>query len=68
MLGLSIGPAGAALVTRFLRAFLFGVDVLDPLMFAATAAPLTVIATHAIVRPARRATAVDPVRCIRTEG
>ncbi len=66
--GLVIGIAGATLVTRFLRSFLFGVGVLDPLTFAMTAALLTLIAALAIVRPAGRATGIDPARSIRSEG
>jgi putative ABC transport system permease protein len=66
--GLAIGLAGAAIVTRFLRSFLFGVGTLDIATFAMTALLLTMVGALAIARPARRATGIDPARSIRGDG
>ena len=66
-IGLAAGLVGAGFLTRFLRGFLFGVGTLDPLTFAGTAALLGLVALTAILRPARRATTVDPVRCLRAD-
>jgi putative ABC transport system permease protein len=63
--GLAIGLAGAALVTRVLSAFLFGVRPVDPVAFSAAAALLAVIALVAAYVPARRATRIDPLTALR---
>jgi putative ABC transport system permease protein len=65
--GLVLGIAGAVLTTRFLRGLLFGVGAMDSVTFAGTAMLLALIALLSILRPARRATAVDPMRSLRAE-
>jgi predicted permease len=65
--GLAIGLAGAAVVTRFLRSYMFGVGTLDAATFAMTALLLTAVGAIAIARPARRATGIDPARSLREQ-
>lgn len=67
-LGLALGLAGAALATRLLQSYLFGVGALDARSFVQMAILLLAVAALAIVRPARRATTIDPVRSIRSDG
>ena len=67
MLGLALGLAGAAAVTRVMKGFLFGVTAADPVTYAATAAIFIVVALAASYIPARRATRLDPLRVLREE-
>jgi predicted permease len=66
-LGLLVGLAGAAALTRLLEGILFGVEALDPLTFAAMSAVLMAVATLAAYLPARRAAHVDPASSMRME-
>jgi predicted permease len=66
-LGILIGLAGAAGLSRVIAAMLFGVKPNDPLTFAAVAAILGATALIACWIPARRATRVDPVTALRYE-
>jgi putative ABC transport system permease protein len=66
-LGLGIGLAGAAAVSRVLRGLLFGVQSLDVVTFAAVALVMTVAALTACYLPARRATRADPMLALRNE-
>ena len=61
VIGRSLGLAGAFVLTRFMRALLFGVQAGDPVTFAAIAATLTLVALAACYVPARRASKIDPV-------
>jgi putative ABC transport system permease protein len=65
--GLALGVAGALVVSRVLRAYLYGTTPTDPLTFAVVA--LAFLATGAIVcfGPAWRATRVDPLTVLRGE-
>jgi putative ABC transport system permease protein len=65
--GIAIGLAVAALVSRSIATFLFGVQPIDPVTFVLV--PLVLIATAAIavIAPAWRAARVDPVVAFRTE-
>ena len=65
--GIVIGLAGAALATRALSAFLFGVSSADPLTFSAVALLMLVVALAASYVPSRRALSVDPVVALRAE-
>jgi ABC-type antimicrobial peptide transport system permease subunit len=67
MAGLVVGVAGAFALTRLLTGLLFGVGVLDPVAFAAAVAVLFASAMLAATVPARRATAVDLVRSLRSD-
>jgi putative ABC transport system permease protein len=65
--GLALGLAGAAVSTRLLQTFLFGVTPGDPLTFVGTAAVFMAVALAASFLPARRATRVDPIAVLREE-
>ena len=65
--GTIIGIAGALVLTRLLRALLFGVTPTDPGTFAAAAAVLATVAMLACVNPARRAMKLDPIVVLRHE-
>jgi predicted permease len=65
--GLAFGLAGAVLLTRLLRSFLFEVEALDAVSFTGAVVVLMLVAVLAIVVPARRATSVDVVGSLRAE-
>ena len=60
--GLVVRLILAAVATRALRSFLFGVQPLDALTYATTAAVLVGVASLAAYRPAYRAHACSPCR------
>jgi len=62
-----VGLAGAALSTRFLEGFLYGVQPIDPATYASVAGLLTAVALLACWVPASRATRVDPAKALRAE-
>jgi predicted permease len=63
--GIALGLAGAAGLTRLMSSLLFGVTPVDAATFAAAAGVLVVAALTASYIPARRAAAVDPVETLR---
>jgi predicted permease len=63
--GIAIGLAGAAWLTRVLSSFLYGVSVRDPLTFGGVAVVLFSAALLACLGPARRASRADPVAALR---
>jgi predicted permease len=65
--GLVLGLVGTLVVTRGMRAMLFGVDPLDPAVLIGAVVVLFVVATVAAWFPARRAAGVDPTEAIRGE-
>ena len=65
--GLAVGLAGAAAVTRVMGNLLFEVSALDPTAFVAAAAVMATVALVAALVPARRATRVDPASTLRAE-
>jgi ABC-type lipoprotein release transport system permease subunit len=67
VIGIAVGLAIAAGVTRLLRALLFGVDPLDPITFAIAPVVLAATALLASYLPARRAVAVEPVEALRAD-
>jgi predicted permease len=67
ILGLVLGLAGALVVTRLLRSFLFEIQPFDPLTFGVVVALLSVAAAVACWLPARRAARVDPMVALRSE-
>ena len=66
-IGISVGLAAAAALTRYLDAMLFGVTALDPVTFAAVALLFAAVATLAAWIPARRAAGLDPSIALRCE-
>ena len=65
--GLGLGLVAALYASRFLADLLYGVTPSDPLTFASVASVLAVVAATACLLPARRATAIDPMRALRSE-
>nr|MBA3296485.1 ABC transporter permease [Acidobacteriota bacterium] len=67
LIGIVLGLAGAALATRLLSAFLFGIEATDPLTFGGVAALMLLVALLASYIPSRRALRVDPLTALRAE-
>ena len=67
VLGVAIGLAGAAALTRWMSALLFEVSPLDPGTYVVVALFLVAAAGLASYVPARRATRVNPLESIRAE-
>ena len=63
--GLVIGIAGAAALTRLLRGVLYGISNLDPASYLAAIAVFLVAIAAAVIAPARSALRVDPIRALR---
>ena len=66
-LGIGLGLAGAAAMTRALRGLLFGLTPLDTGTFIGVAVLFAIVATLAALLPAHRATRVDPLVALRNE-
>ena len=64
-IGVAIGLAIAAALTRLMSALLFGVSPLDPITYFAVPALLMAAALFAAYVPARRATAISPLEALR---
>ena len=65
--GLLIGLAGAAALTRFLSSMLYGVSPMDPVTFATISGLLLAVAVLASYIPARRAARIAPMQVLRDE-
>jgi putative ABC transport system permease protein len=65
--GLLLGLAGAAALSRFLRALLYEVEPADPLTLGSVALVLAAVALLACLVPALRAVRIDPMRALRSE-
>ena len=65
--GILIGVAGAATLTRYLESMLFGLTPLDPTTWAGVSVLFATVAAVAAYVPARRAMTIDPVRALRAE-
>jgi len=65
--GVAAGLVAAALLTRLLDSFLFGVRAGDPLTHASVAALLLVVALASSALPAWRASIIDPLAAVRHE-
>jgi len=66
-IGTAVGLGAAAALMRLMRTLLFGISPLDPVTF--TTVPIVLIAAAALASylPARRTSAVDPVKALRAE-
>ncbi len=67
MIGVAIGGAGAYAATRLVQKELFGILPTDALTMALSAVGIAAVAILAGYLPARRATAIDPMRALRWE-
>jgi predicted permease len=65
LVGVVVGIAGAAGLTRLLSSMLFGIKAIDPVTFALAATLFLIVALTASYFPARRATAVEPTAALR---
>jgi putative ABC transport system permease protein len=66
-LGIGIGVAGSVVLTRFLRALLWGVTPTDPYTYAMVMVTLVMFAILVCYLAARRALDIDPVHAMRYE-
>ena len=67
VVGIVLGLAAAAVLTRFMKALLFGVQPLDVMTFTSVAAVLMMTALVASLAPLIRAARVDPLVTLRYE-
>jgi putative ABC transport system permease protein len=67
LVGLVIGGLAAIPLTGLLKGLLFDVEPIDPPTIGVAAVLLVTVALAASAIPARRATAVDPMRALRSE-
>ena len=67
VVGLIVGLAGAAALSRLMETALFGVTPLDPWSYVAAPAILLAVAATACLLPARRASSVTPAEALRCE-
>jgi ABC-type antimicrobial peptide transport system permease subunit len=67
VVGVVLGLAGGAVVTRLMTFMLYGTSPLDPLAWTGAAALMGLAAIAAAVIPALRAARVDPVVAIQVE-
>lgn len=66
-IGLLVGIAGAAALSKFLRGQLYGVSNLDPMAYALAVGIFVLAAAVAALLPAKRALRVDPLTTLRYE-
>jgi putative ABC transport system permease protein len=66
-IGLALGLAAAALMTRWMEPLLYKVSATDPVILACVALALLPVALLACYLPARRATKLDPLVVLREE-
>jgi predicted permease len=67
LLGLSIGLAGAFLVSRTLASLLYGLSPNDPVTFVSVIVTLAIVVLVATLIPALRAVKLDPMAALRTD-
>jgi ABC-type antimicrobial peptide transport system permease subunit len=65
--GVALGLVAASLVTGLLTGMLYGIEPLDPVSFAGSAAVFVAVVVLASMVPARRAASVNPVTALRAE-
>jgi putative ABC transport system permease protein len=67
LVGLGVGVAGSAGLTRLLSGLLYDVRPLDPVVLGGVSAILAAVALLASYLPARRAAKIDPIAALRCE-
>jgi putative ABC transport system permease protein len=67
VIGLALGLIAAVEASRLLRGMLYETRNLDPIVFAAVAGTLLIVAAIACIVPAWRASRIDPMQALRTE-
>jgi ABC-type antimicrobial peptide transport system permease subunit len=67
LIGLALGLVGTLALTRVLASFLFDMQPWDPPTLLGVAVVLLLVSAAACFAPARRATAVDPVKVLQAE-
>jgi putative ABC transport system permease protein len=67
LIGAVLGVAVALASTRLLKTLLFGVEAVDPIVFAAMSMIMIGVGMLASYVPARRASAVDPIESLRND-
>jgi len=65
--GCGLGLLGAVAASRLLGSFLFEVSPFDPVVLAASAIAMLLLALVASALPARRASSTDPMLALRGE-
>jgi predicted permease len=65
--GIVVGVGGAAMLTRLLSSFLYGVSVIDPIAFATAGVTLLCVGIVAALLPAWRAGTADPLIALREQ-
>jgi putative ABC transport system permease protein len=66
-IGIVLGLAASLALTRVVTSYLVGVSATDPVTFAGVPVVLLGVSALASYLPARRATAIDPIRALREE-
>ncbi|HSO76293.1 MAG TPA: FtsX-like permease family protein, partial [Blastocatellia bacterium] len=66
--GIALGLSAAAMLTRFLTSFLYGIAPVDTVTFTSIPLVLIVVALAACYVPARRAMRTDPMVALRDSG
>lgn len=66
-IGTAVGLGGSLALTHLLRSMIWGVSPFDPLSFIVVIAAILIIGLLACVRPALRASHIDPMKALRYE-
>jgi putative ABC transport system permease protein len=67
LVGLAVGLAGSAALSKLIAGVLYGVSAADPLAYGAVVLCLIAVALGAAYLPARKAMRLDPMAALRTE-
>jgi putative ABC transport system permease protein len=67
LFGLAFGLVASVGAARLIRSMLYGIQPLDPAVFAAVSAMLLLVAAMACLIPAWRASRLDPIQALRME-